>query len=377
MSDSVVCDLVLLSWNHLEETLPCLESLFQYTDVPSRLLIVDNGSEPPVRAALGAVQPRGMIQDVVLLQNETNEGFPKGMNRGLRASSAPYACLLNNDLRVGPGWLSRLVEVAQAHSDIGVVNPASNPFGEYPPRGSSIEAYAASLERKRGIYVEVGMCIGFCMLITRQVLDRIGQLTEEVERIFFEDEDYCMRAQLAGFRCVVAHASYVYHAEHQTVKRMGERERLFRRNQQWCEARWGRRLRIAYPRFTEILPGTPDLRTWLERLVSWARQRAHIYVYCPTPREVSPEMLFRSVGLVPHSDVHWHSLPRSLARLAAVGAILQRQKKRFDAIVAPDPRWAGTMRRLRWIHRATVIPLSDTTALATLWQNRSLSQLSS
>ena len=38
----IQCDLVLLSWNHLEETKPCLESLFRTTDVPSRLLIVDN-----------------------------------------------------------------------------------------------------------------------------------------------------------------------------------------------------------------------------------------------------------------------------------------------------------------------------------------------
>ena len=35
------CDLILSSWNHLEETRPCLESLFRNTDVPARLWIVD------------------------------------------------------------------------------------------------------------------------------------------------------------------------------------------------------------------------------------------------------------------------------------------------------------------------------------------------
>ena len=43
------CDLILLSWNQWEETQPCLESLFACTDVPCRLFIVDNGSEPAVR----------------------------------------------------------------------------------------------------------------------------------------------------------------------------------------------------------------------------------------------------------------------------------------------------------------------------------------
>ena len=245
---SVVCDLVLLSWNHLEETKPCLESLFQYTDAPSRLIIVDNGSEPSVRRFLKTVRPQGAIHEVLLIQRETNEGFPRGMNHGMRASRAPYVCLLNNDLLVTSGWLSRLLEVAQSHSEIGVLNPTSNTFGERPPRGRSLEDYAKALEAKRGLYVEVGMCIGFCMLISRQAIERVGLLTEEVERIFFEDEDYCMRAQHAGFQCVVVQSAYVFHAEHRTVSRMGERERLFQRNRQWCEERWGRWLRIAYPR---------------------------------------------------------------------------------------------------------------------------------
>ena len=78
-----------------------------------------------VRAFLATVRPQGAIQEVSLLQNEANEGFPKGMNRGIRASSAPYVCLLNNDLVVGPGWLTRMLAVAEAHPEVGVLNPAN------------------------------------------------------------------------------------------------------------------------------------------------------------------------------------------------------------------------------------------------------------
>ena len=367
---SVICDLVLLSWNHLEETTPCLESLFRTTDVPSRLIIVDNGSEPPVREFLKTVKPDGSVREIQVIQNETNEGFPRGMNRGIAVSRAPYVCLLNNDLLFTPGWLAKMIQVADAHPDIGVLNPVSSTFGNLPPRGVSLEAYAESLEAKRGLYVEVGMCIGFCMLIKRQVIERIGLLTEEVERIFFEDEDYCMSAQAAGFRCVVVQEAYVYHAEHRTVKQMEERERLFQRNRQWCEAKWGRWLRIAYPRFTAVQPGTPQLRTWLEELISWARKRTYVYVYCPTATGLTKDELFRSVGLVPHADVLWHPLPARLSRLTAVGAILKRQKKRFDAIVAPDEPWAALMRRLRWAHHAEVIPTAHLEELDRLCRTR-------
>lgn len=364
-----LCDLVLLSWNHLEETAPCLETLFRHTDVPSRLFIVDNGSEPTVREFLRAVKPHGAIQEVVLLQNETNEGFPRGMNRGLQASTAPFVCLLNNDLLMTPRWLSRLIEIAQAHPEIGVVNPASNTFGERPAQGQSIDDYAAALEAKRGRYIEVGMCIGFCLLISRAAAQRLGGLTEEVRKIFFEDEDFSMRAQLAGFQCVVGQASYVWHHEHRTVQKMTEREEIFQHNQRWCNERYGRRLRVAYPAFERLAPGSPELRRWLEQLVGWARQRTHVYVYASSDGS-SRDELFRSVHLVPHADVQWRTIPPAAPRLGAAGAILARQRKRFDAIIAPDPGWAALMRGLSWIHRAPVIDAGDTERLTRLWASR-------
>jgi len=370
-----ICDLVLLSWNHLEETQPCLESLLSSTRVPCRLLIVDNGSEEDVRAFLQAVTPRGAIQEIVVLQNETNEGFPRGMNRGIAASRAPFVCLLNNDLRFTVGWLQEMIDVAQATPSVGVMNPTSSTFGNYPPKGMSLQAYADRLQQSHGQYVEVGMCIGFCMLIKRDVLDRIGGLSEEVERIFFEDEDFCMRAQQVGYQCVVAEGCYVYHAEHRTVSKMPEREALFTRNRVWLRQRWGRRLRLAWPRFTMVDPGSAELRQWLEQLLVWVRRRMLLYVYAPTPPGMSKNALFRSVGLVPHADIHWHAVPETFARVTTLSMILQRQKKPFDLIVAPEPRWAKSARGLHWLHHAEVILEADETELATQWKHKSRSRL--
>jgi GT2 family glycosyltransferase len=369
----IICDLVLLSWNHLEQTRPCLESLFATTDVPSRLFIVDNGSEPEVRAFLKGVRPQGAIQDVVLLQNDTNEGFPRGMNRGIRSSSAPFVCLLNNDLRFTQGWLTEMIEAARAHPDAGLINPASNNFGNVPPAGMPLEAYAGRLRPLRGEITEMGMCVAFCMLITRGLIERIGLLSEEVERIFFEDEDYGARAQQAGFRCVVAESSYVWHAEHQTVRRMPERDALFAKNRRWCNERWGRWVRMAWPRFDPVVPGSDELRRWLEDLVSWARRRTHVYVYSPTPPMVTVRDLFRSVGLVPHVDVHWHSIPPRVAPWIAGGLILKRRKKPFDIIVSPDPGWARGMARWRWWHRADIVWADDEEQLTAQWKAKSRS----
>ena len=370
----ILCDLVLLSWNNLEQTRPCLESLFETTRVPSRLLIVDNGSEPEVRSFLASVKPRGSIQEVILLQNERNEGFPRGMNRGIAASTAPFVCLLNNDLRLTTGWLSRMIDVMQANPQVGLVNPESNTFGNRPPPGMSLEAYAQSLERFAGRYTEVGMCIGFCLLVKRPVLDRIGELCEDIDRFFFEDEDFSMRVQQAGFQCVVAEAAYVRHLEHQSVRRVPEREAVFRRNQRWCHEKWGKWVRIAWPRFTPLVAGSEELREWLTRVRRLAQRRTHVYVFCPMPAHLTRDELFRSVGLVPHADVHWHPVSSTTAAWAAMGKILTRQKKRFDIIVAPEPRWGRTMASLRWLHRAALVPEDHHEQLTQLWNAASRSR---
>jgi GT2 family glycosyltransferase len=370
----IVCDLILLSWNHLEETQPCLETLFAATTVPCRLFIVDNGSEPAVRTYLKGVQPQGCIREVVLLQNDANEGFPRGMNRGLRASTAPYACILNNDLIFTAGWLEELIALAQAHRDLGVINPSSSTFGEAPAPGQALEAYAARLRQRAGQYTEVGMCIGFCMLITREVLQRIGGFSEEVDRIFFEDEDFCMRVQQAGFRCAVAHGAYVYHAEHKTVRKMPEREALFARNRDWCARRWGRRVRVLWPRFEPLQAGSPELRRWLEQLVGLARRRTHVYAYAVRSGAADLRALCVSAGIVPHADVQWHCGGQRMVPWLALWRVLVRtRRKPFDVIVTPKGFWSQVVRALQSWHRAIVVE-EELEAITSACQQRSRSQ---
>ncbi len=373
MSAAPRCDLVLLSWNHLEETQPCLASLFETVDVPARLLIVDNGSEPSVRKFLRSVRPSRMIQEVRLLQHETNEGFSRGMNRGLRESSAPYVCLLNNDLRFTAGWLREMLDIAERFPDAGLINPQSSTFGCRPAPGVTLAAHAAELfKRFQGRVSEIGMGIGFCLMVRREAFERVGGFSEEVNTIFFEDEDLSMRVQAAGYRCLVAEGAYVYHAEHQTVRAMPERETLFTANQRWCNDRWGRRLRIAWPHFEPLPLGSEALHRWLETLVRWARRRTHVYAYGAFPALPS-DAVFGSVGLVAHSDVHLNRIPSTLPTLAAAGMVLRRRKKPFDIIVAPDDRWGCLMARLRWCHRADVVAAVDDAQLETQWQSRSRS----
>jgi hypothetical protein len=131
---------------------------------------------------------------------------------------------------------------------------------------------------------------------------------------------------------------------------------------------------VAWPRFEPVEPGSEELRQWLERLLAWTRRRIHVYVYYPTPPRMTKESLFRSVGLVPHADIHWYTIPKPFASVTALGSILKRRKKPFDLIVAPEARWARLANGWRWWHRAHVIPESDDAQLANRWKETSRSQ---
>ncbi len=371
MSVDRLCDIVLLVWNHLELTRPCIESVLRCTDVPSRLLIVDNGSEEETKAYLRSVCGNNHVT-VEVLTNSTNEGFVGGMNRGMRHSTAPFVCLLNNDTLATPGWLSRMVLAANRFADIGIVNPASNTFGEQPPHGVSIDAYAKLIANQRGRVVEAGQCIGFCMLIKRAVIDSIGCLDDTLDRFFFEDSDYCLRAAKAGFRSAVARESYVWHAEHRSVRTMPDRERIFAANRQRFWARWGKPLRVAMVLDPSVAPDDRRLGEALTEAVALARRNSFVYLIYRDPDRLPAERLFERHGLMQHANVSCLPYPRQIGYQAyAAYRILRRRKKPFDLVLASDGAMLGRLAMVGRFVGAEAVPSHDAQRLEEVWERRS------
>jgi GT2 family glycosyltransferase len=373
MAVDPLCDIVLLVWNHLELTQPCVESLLRCTEIPARLLIVDNDSSAETKAYLRSIRSTRWVT-VKVLTNARNEGYVGGMNRGLRHSTAPFVCLLNNDTLLTPEWLSRMIRAANRHADIGLVNPASNTFGERPPDGMTIDAYAGLIANQRGRLVEVGQCIGFCLLIKRAVIETIGILDETLDRFFFEDTEYGLRAARAGFRSAVAREAYVWHAEHRSVRMLppSEREAIFAANRRRCWARWGKPLRVALVVDPEMSPGEPRFRPALEQAVALARRNGFVYLIYRDPDRLPPERLFERHHLMPHANVSCLPYPRRLGYGAwAAYRILRRVKKPFDLVVAPSERWARRLGTVGGLVGAEAVRAADGERLEEAWRRRS------
>lgn len=343
-----LCDLVLLSWNHLELTRPCVESILAHTSVPSRLIIVDQASEEPVRAYLQGLRSTPCVQ-VEVIFNPANVGYPKGMNLGLARAGAPYICFLNNDILVPPGWLEELIRVAESDPSIGTVCPASNTFDAHPPAGTDWLGFARARASRRGQRTEVPYGEGFCLLARRQAIAEIGGFDETTyEQIYFEDADLSRRLQARGLRCVMAEGTYVWHHGGKTMAQHPERERLFRENERRFLTRWGERGgRILY------LLGNPtpqSVRRLGERARAEANRSGEVWVVARShpaadslPRHFNIRITRVGGGAFP-----WVALARALFK-----------KKKMDRI-GVDEAWLGMLlRRLRFVHRARVEKLEN------------------
>ena len=330
-----LCDIVIPVWNQPEKTQRCLESILKQTREPVRLVLIDNGSQPPTRKLLEAFHQESAVP-VHLIRNETNLGFIRATNQGIRACQGPWVCLLNNDTLVTAGWLTEMLKAATSDPRIGLVNPTSNSLGFRTQ--APIEEYAESLKSLTGQATDLSTALGFCLLARKSMFDEVGLLDEGFGMGNFEDDDLSRRVQAAGYRCVRACAAYVYHEEKTSFRHLPRSEKAFRENRQRFEQRWGRPLRILW-----ALAGPVPKETALQ-----LNAQGHWLCFVAAPETVPAEISNRAqVTFLRTRGPAW--------RLPAALRLLLKRKKPFHLVISADPVWSRWVRRLRWLHRAEIL----------------------
>lgn len=246
--------IVILTWNGLEYTRACLESLRAHTPLGNdiQVLVVDNGSTD------GTLPHLRSLDWIRLIENGRNLGFVRGNNVGIRATPKDHdVLLLNNDIVIPQGgWLEEIRRVAYSADDVGIVScrlvfPDERLLhaGAYMPLGSFWGQQIGSLEKDVNQYNadrDVQCVVGACMYIKRPVLEAIG-LLDEAFFSYFEDTDFCLRAKEAGFRTVCAGGTTLVH--HQNVSTRINRvdfTKIFQKSQKIFRRRWERKLTKRY-----------------------------------------------------------------------------------------------------------------------------------
>lgn len=332
------CDIVIPVWNMKELTEQCVNSITRRTRFPYRLIIVDNASEDETRLYLEGLTRRNDIE-VLLIRNEENLGNSKAANQGIRASDAEYVCILDNDTLVMDNWLTEMVEAAQKDEKIGVVNPLSN-YGARRPLGKRWEDVAQGVyERGKGDYMETAAAIGFCFLIKREVIRKIGVWPEGYGPGYFEDTEYSVRATREGYKVAIAQGAYVVHLEHSSFKKTGDFKELFDKNQRLFYDRFGQSKRLLY-----ILTGKErfDLD---KNAYENAQSRNWIWVFLQKGVNIE---------LPRHAYIKEFRLNGFFFQLNCILRILKRKKK-FDVIYSDSTPLGRKLDFLKALHRAVIV----------------------
>ncbi|MBX3052742.1 MAG: glycosyltransferase [Caldilineaceae bacterium] len=246
-------DLVVCVHNALEDVRRCLDSVLRHTAQPYRLLLVDDGSDPPTQGFLADFARQH--SHAILLRSDEATGYTFAANRGLRASTAPFVLLLNSDTIATPGWLDKLLACADSDPKIGLAGPLSNTasyqsipalsaggdWAENPlPDGWELDDWATALTvGSARLYPKMPLLNGFCLLIRREVIDAIGYFDEDAFGAGYgEENDYCLRAQAAGWRLALADDTYFFHAQSRSYSHSRRRE-LSRRASRILTERYG------------------------------------------------------------------------------------------------------------------------------------------
>lgn len=249
MSEPIV---VLLNWNGWQDTIACLESLFDTRATPCRVIVCDNDSHDEsitqisewghLRFGDQFVQLKrndinrgfSLRQETkfVLIENRANLGFAAGNNIGVRLALNSQDCkfvwLLNNDTTVAPDALARLMIRAESDPSIGLCGSTliyhhdrnkvqafgGSTFNPFTGRSRHIGAFQ-SVQAIPTDPTETERCmsyvVGAAMLVRREYLEQIG-LMHEGYFLYYEEIDWCSRGK-GKFRLGYAPDSHVFHKE--------------------------------------------------------------------------------------------------------------------------------------------------------------------
>lgn len=207
--------IVTLSWNAPAYTKIALDSIREHTSEPYEVIVVDNGSGKETLEMLRAIDD----PHVRVIYNPFNRGFAGGNNDGLAVARGEHAIVLNNDVVVTEGWVDRLLAPFGRIPSIGVTAPRSNKVAGHQvvydaiyEDGAGMHAYAAERAREyRGRGYLSDRAIGFCLCISRTVLDQVGGFDESFGAGNFEDDDYCLRVRAAGYKIYICDDAFIHH----------------------------------------------------------------------------------------------------------------------------------------------------------------------
>lgn len=255
--------IIILNWNGWEDTIECLESLYQITHPNYDIIVVDNGSKDesiqkikdyaqgqikvkskffeynsdnkPIQIFEYAKGEAGSGKEIIdlpsdqkltIIKNDENCGFAAGNNIGIRyalnALNPDYVLLLNNDTVVDTRFLDPALKLMEENESVGIVTGKIY-FYNNPDRiwaaGGKIKSWTGSgrgignKQLDKGQFDEnkvIEYAPGTMALVRKSVFEKVGLLPE----CYFgtgEEMEFAVKASKSGYKIMYDPESILYH----------------------------------------------------------------------------------------------------------------------------------------------------------------------
>ncbi|MGY2253712.1 glycosyltransferase [Pseudomonas reactans] len=231
----------------------CIDSIQTLTTYAHyEIILIDNGSDDPVSLEYFAELDQ---QDSVRVLRDDGPFNYSALNNGaVRIARGELIGLVNNDIEViTPEWLDEMVSIALQpnvgavgarlwypddrlqHGGVVVgVGGVAGHSHKYLPKGDYGYFCRAALTQ------EFSAVTAACLIIKKSIFEQVGGLDEVNLKIAFNDVDFCLRVQEAGYLNVWTPFAELYHHESATrgLEDTPEKKERFSNEVVYVQARW-------------------------------------------------------------------------------------------------------------------------------------------
>ena len=214
---------VIANRDRRESLLRCLRHLAQLDERCSDIVVADDAS---VDDSVTATRTEFPGAHVVYAPAPLGPAGVRnlGVDHARRHCRFEYLLFLDNDAFLEPAALTKMLDAAAADAGIGIVTPKAyqslherrlHLAGEL-----KVNFYTGTVRDVGAGELDVGQydiprrirgCSGFTMLVRREALDRVDGFDNAFAGAAWEDVDFCLRVQRAGFELAYAPDAVVEH----------------------------------------------------------------------------------------------------------------------------------------------------------------------
>jgi N-acetylglucosaminyl-diphospho-decaprenol L-rhamnosyltransferase len=228
---------VIVNYNGGEMLVDCVRSALLEGMPAKQIVVVDNGSRDISLAGVAKNFPT-----IQIVRNRCNAGFARAVNQGLAHTTGDFILLLNNDAQLQPGALRAFAEAFDSIPRLAIAGGQlrypdgrmQNAIARFPTLISELLPHTLlewiHPDRFKGTVatgnpIEVESVIGACLAVRRAVLATLGLLDEDYF-FFYEETEWCQRAQRLGFQVYHLPGARALHLQGGTARHFRGRARV-------------------------------------------------------------------------------------------------------------------------------------------------------